>query len=504
MQLYRYQREAVSWLSTKPKAFLALDQGLGKTAVSAVDAIAPVYVICPATLKINWAREFAIWRPDLKVKVISNSKDKADSNCDVNIINYDIVSKITAPPYRTLICDESHYLKTGTAKRTKYCVGLIKRAERVRLLSGTPVVNRPIELYPTLKAIGGTKLDYINFGRRYCSGWQTPWGSFDVSGSSNLDELYDKLSNCLYRVTKASALPELPSKTYRVIEFDCALSVKEKALLKSAISKPDFSVPFQAIPDILKLNAQKKLPLVIEHIKTVLQHEKKVVVFGWHTDIINALEDSLREYGTVKIIGGVSQNARQKAVDEFQSGDARVFLGNIRAAGVGLTLTASNYVIFAETTWTPAELHQAADRCHRIGQKNHVQVDILTIEKSIDSIQLHLILGKTEVIENIIKENHMENSEIKSRLAVIAKEIAQLSLELDGPVAEQVAEQVAEPITKKKISIDDVRKVVRGILESDNEDRIAIVQTNLKEFGAARLSDLEPAHYGEFLQTLEA
>lgn len=496
--LYNYQREAVSWLAARPKAFLALDQGLGKTCVSCVDAVAPVLVICPATLKINWAREFAMWRPDLKVQVIGNAKESIDRTCDVHIVNYDIVHKVQLAEHNTLICDESHYLKSMTAKRTKFCAKLVKSAPRVRLLSGTPVVNRPIELYPMLRAIGGTKLDYINFGRRYCAGWQTPWGSFDVSGASNLEELYTRLKDVMHRVTKETALPELPPKTYRIVEFDLALSSKEKQLIASMIEKPKYTVPFEAIPDILKLNAERKLPLVIEHIKNVLQHEQKVVVFGWHSDIISALYDALHEtYGCVKVVGGVSQVKRQEAVDEFQRGDARVFLGNIRAAGVGLTLTAANYVIFAETTWTPAELHQAADRCHRIGQSRHVQVDILTIEKSIDAMQLHSILRKTKIINQIIIEESMDYK----RLAAIADELSKFVAELSQTEEQPAPPPPPPPVEKKKLTLDDLRLAARDFLAVD-ESRYTVLVKLLEQFSCTRLSELPTDKYEDFLTQL--
>ncbi len=519
-KLYTYQKEAIAWLSSRSKAFLALDQGLGKTCVSCTDAIAPALVICPATLKINWAREFALWRPELKVQVIGSAKDQIDPSFDVHVINYDIVHKVALPSYKTLICDESHYLKSMDAKRTKFCSKLVKSTERVRLLSGTPVVNRPIELYPMLRAIGATKLDYINFGRRYCAGWQTPWGSFDVSGASNLEELYTRMKDVMYRVTKETALPELPAKTYRIIEFDLALSSAEKKLLKELIAAPKHKVPFEAIPDILKLNSLRKLPLVIEHIKNVLQHENKVVVFGWHSDIITALYEALNDiYGCVKVVGGVSQSKRQEAVDEFQKGEARVFLGNIRAAGVGLTLTAANYVIFAETTWTPAELHQAADRCHRIGQTNHVQVDILTIERSIDAMQLHSILDKTGIINQVVKEETMKVS--KDRLLEIAAELQALTEELqnmgvgaepkDEPKAEPKAEPVkakakaepkAEPV-KEKLKLDDVRRIARESITKANGESGHVVAA-LSTFCVDRLSELNPNDYEAFIAKLGA
>ena len=504
MNLYTYQRDAVTWLAARPKAFLALDQGLGKTAVACTDMQFPALVVCPTTLKINWSRELQMWRPGSTHQIIDGSTKVIDPNIDLTIINYDILHKFDLPPvYQTLVIDECHYAKSATAKRTKACVKLIRSIPRVRLLSGTPVVNRPIELFALLKAIGGTKLDYINFGRRYCSGWTTPWGSFDVSGASRLEELYEKLSNYMLRVTKETALPELPAKTYRIVELDLPLSMQEKKLLRQDIDRPVHEIPFQAIADIQKLNAQRKLPLAIEHIKNILEHTGSVVIFAWHTEIIHSLAEALKDYGVVVITGSTPKQARQDAVDEFQTNQASVFIGNIKAAGVGITLTAASNVVFVETTWTPADLHQASDRCHRIGQKEHVQVDILTISKSIDSMQLHSILDKTDIINQLVKEDAVE----KSQLLKIAKQLEDIA----GQLIEECMEPEDPPVTAAKLdpkllakplTLDDLRVLAKARIHKDGD--MDAVKAALAELKADKLSSLTKDQYSAFAKLLEA
>ena len=504
MNLYTYQRDAVTWLAARPKAFLALDQGLGKTAVACTDMQFPALVVCPTTLKINWSRELQMWRPGSTSQIIDGSTKVIDPNIDLTIINYDILHKFDLPPvYQTLVIDECHYAKSATAKRTKACVKLIRSIPRVRLLSGTPVVNRPIELFALLKAIGGTKLDYINFGRRYCSGWTTPWGSFDVSGASRLEELYEKLSNYMLRVTKETALPELPAKTYRIVELDLPLSMQEKKLLRQDIDRPVHEIPFQAIADIQKLNAQRKLPLAIEHIKNILEHTQSVVIFAWHTEIIDSLAEALKDYGVVVITGSTPKQVRQDAVDEFQTNQASVFIGNIKAAGVGITLTAASNVVFVETTWTPADLHQASDRCHRIGQKEHVQVDILTISKSIDSMQLHSILDKTDIINQLVKEDAVE----KSQLLKIAKQLEDIA----GQLIEECMEPEDPPVTAAKLdpkllakplTLDDLRVLAKTRIDKDGD--MDAVKAALAELKADKLSSLTKDQYSAFAKLLEA
>jgi SWI/SNF-related matrix-associated actin-dependent regulator of chromatin subfamily A-like protein 1 len=503
MNLYTYQRDAVTWLAARPKAFLALDQGLGKTAVACTDMQFPALVVCPTTLKINWARELQMWRPGSTSQIIDGSTKVIDPDVDLTIINYDILHKFELPAtYQTMVIDECHYAKSATAKRTKACVKLIRSTPRVRLLSGTPVVNRPIELFPLLKAIGGTKLDYINFGRRYCAGWTTPWGSFDVSGASRLEELYEKLSDYMLRVTKETALPELPAKTYRIIELDLPLSMQEKKLLRQDIDRPAHEIPFQAIADIQKLNAQRKLPLAVEHIKNVLEHAQNVVIFGWHTEIIYALAKLLKDYGVVIITGSTPKQDRQDAVDDFQNKKARVFIGNIKAAGVGITLTAASNVVFVETTWTPADLHQASDRCHRIGQKEHVQVDVLTISKSIDSMQLHSILDKTDIINQLVKEDDMDSAQ----LLKIAKQLEGIAAELKGWDPVEPKEIQDPPVTaaklEKPLTLDDLRVIAKTRIDKDGN--MDAVKAALAELKADKLSSLAKDQYSSFAKLLEA
>ena len=440
-----------------------------------------------------------MWRPGSTFQIIDGSTKVIDPNADLTIINYDILHKFILPTaYQTLVIDECHYAKSATAKRTKACVKLIRSIPRVRLLSGTPVVNRPIELFALLKAIGGTKLDYMNFGRRYCSGWTTPWGSFDVSGASRLEELYDKLSNFMLRVTKETALPQLPAKTYRIVELDLPLVAQEKKLLRQDIDRPVHEIPFQAIADIQKLNAQRKLPLAVEHIKNVLEHEQNVVIFGWHTEIIDALARALSDYGVVVITGSTPKQARQDAVDDFQNKKARVFIGNIKAAGVGITLTAASYVVFVETTWTPADLHQASDRCHRIGQKEHVQVDVLTISKSIDSMQLHSILDKTDIINQLVKEDAMENSQ----LIKIAKQLEHIAHELIESCMEPEAAPLKPKTKPRDFSLDDLRTMAK--MRIDTDGNMDAVKAALAELKAEKLSALPKDQYSSFVQLLEA
>lgn len=488
MQLLPFQKIAVSWLRSRPKAFLALEQGLGKTAVSLSEAQGRILVVCPASLKLNWLREAGLWRPDLTVHVIRKAADKVPADVDMYVVNYDILHRVIAkiPQPDTLILDESHYCKTPTARRTKAAVAIIKKVKRVRLLSGTPVVNRPMELFPLLKAISALSMDWYSYARRYCAAWDTPWGTFDTTGHSNLDELYAKLEPVMYRVTKTAVLPELPAKRYRVIELDVPLGAQEKRLLRRDIELPQHKVAFEALADILRMNAERKLPLVTEFIINALRDEPKVVVFAWHTDIIKELAERLKEYDPQVITGSTSMNARDAAVQEFQHGGSRVFIGNIKAAGTGLTLTAASRVIFAESTWTPADIEQAADRCHRIGQQRPVQIDILTAHRSIDAQQLHAVITKMTVIDQIIKETpHMNTLD---RLIAMRDELTAI-----------IEQETATTPKETTATLDEVRLRAAAAIETHGQD---LVLDLLKTHGAQKLSDLDESSRQAFYEAL--
>lgn len=504
MSLMPFQGNAIAWLSSRPTAFLALEQGLGKTVVASCDLVPPAVVVCPASLKFNWAAELAIWRPELTTHVVRSAKDPLKP-ADVIIVNYEsmfwvtfdkkkeigkdgkpvkrkrTIHKLQLPDFNTLIVDESHYVKSYDSVRTAVVCGLIQDVNRVRLLSGTPVVNRPIELWPLLYATDTTKLGWMEFGRRYCKGWKTPWGNWDFSGASRLDELHEILAPVMLRLTKAQVLPELPEKTFKVIELDLPVDKREKALDVDAILRNPDPVAFEALPDILHMNAQRKLPLAIQHIRDALESTAKVVVFAHHRDIAEALLSGLADYNPVRVVGGDSAEARFEAVKRFQNDPScRVFVGNIKAAGTGLTLTASDRVIFVECSWTPADLQQCADRCHRIGQKNPVLVEILTIHQSVDATILHAVLGKMEIINQIVKETSMtalNNAAIAAKLRELASlfdaaPAAEAEASAPAPAPAPAAETKTTKVTRAPKPEQTVTSAGTATVKNVTEDSI--------------------------------
>jgi SWI/SNF-related matrix-associated actin-dependent regulator 1 of chromatin subfamily A len=510
MELLPYQEKSLTWLKSRPMAFLALEQGLGKTIVSSLDIEPPFNIVCPATLKFNWLKELSIWRPDLKVQVIRKATDAIDPANDGWIVNYDILHKVMLPFAVTLIADESHYAKNHKAGRTKALAKLIRKTPRVRLLSGTPA-NRPIEMWAMMYATKITKLGWMEFGFRYCAGWKTPWNTYDFTGASRLDELQSILAPVMLRLTKEKVLPELPAKEFKVIELDLPVDKREKSLDIDEIMKSDYNVAFEALADILHMNAQRKLPLAIQYIKDILESENKVVVFAHHEDIVDGLLEALKDFKPVSITGKIKSTGtvRQEIVDQFQTDpECRVFIGNIKAAGVGITLTAASRVVFVESSWSPSDIDQCADRCHRIGQKDNVLAEILTIHQSVDAQMLHSVISKINVIKQFIKESDMDTTQEKlTRLNVLLTEAQQIVADLGLPVEAGLPKLVlVEPVTPSpqieliEVTLDDIRTGIAQLLADGNREKATGI---LAKFGAKKLSDISSDKFADVMAEIK-
>ena len=425
---YPYQLAGIEYLTKHaPEGCLIGDpMGVGKTIIVAgllnLERPSTVLIVCPSFLKINWHRELARWLVRPRRVDIVNGSGKIDgidpanllreipSEPDVVIVNYDILSKhkdaLLAVQWGTVVFDEGHYLKSPSAARTK--VALKIKSDRKLVLSGTPIPNRPREI----QTIAGY-LDRENFGdkwgflRRYCDPQENRWGtSFD--GATNLAELQERLrSTILLRRDREQVLPDLPPKVRQVIVLDPSKysevlkseSKLEFESLDEAIKEMDEdSTKFEELSSVRHETGLAKVGDVVEHLLTI---NNPVVVFAHHQDVIAALAEALTEAGksVVTVTGADSINKRQQAVDSFQSGEADIFIGSIKACGVGITLTRASHVLFCEIDWVPASLSQAEDRCYRIGQEaDSVLVQHIVISGSIDSRMVGHLIRKQEVI----------------------------------------------------------------------------------------------------------
>lgn len=443
-----YQKAGIAFLRERlvtdgSRALLSDEMGLGKTiqvigyanmllAEGNRDRLR-VLVIAPKIALLNWKAELEKWL--IRPHSVAIWTTKAQPAADIVLVNYDIVAKLhgcladKAQPWDLLACDESHALKDGKAQRTKAVLGgkdIIPARRRV-FMTGTPILNRPIELFPVLRSCGVEFApNYQFFARRYCDGTDTRFG-FDASGASNLCELHEKLrASIMVRRLKADVLTDLPDKRRQVITIDPGESVAlrkalrdeagglkqtekveaeamkvvaraqkgaDKAAYDEAVKRLS-SIRVQNLAVIAELRqktALAKVPLVVESATATLDSAPDaVLVFAHHREVVSRLAEGFRAAGhePAVITGETSAEDRKRAQDDIQNGRKRVFIGSIHACGVAITLTAASTVVFAELDWTPGRMVQAEDRAHRIGQKNAVLAQHLVVDGSIDADML--------------------------------------------------------------------------------------------------------------------
>ncbi len=403
------------------KALLADEMGLGKT----IEALLwiknhpkekPIIVVCPASLKWMW-EVFVHSILKTRCEILYGRKpprtNKLIGKHPVIIINYEIlpywIKYLKKLKPKILIIDEIHYIKNSKAKRTR-AIRKLKKIPNIIGISGTPLLSRPAELWTALKLIRPDIFkSKLLFTIRYCNRKWTPFG-WDVSGARHLDELHELLnSTMMIRNLKKDVLKELPEKTRYVIpleierrEYDDAVNNFIKWLSKKSISKAKRAAKAQHLVKIgylKRLAAKYKMKLVLNWIDNFLEEsDGKLVLFCVHRHVVKILHNRYKDI-SVTIVGGIPQAKRKKAVRSFQKNrKIRIFIGNIQAAGVGITLTAASTLAFVELPWTPGECTQAEDREHRIGQKNTVTIYYLVAKDTIEEKLCGLLQRKQKIL----------------------------------------------------------------------------------------------------------
>ena len=408
LEYYPFQKAGIEFAMSKKNVLIADDMGLGKTIqaiglLNQLDKFKTVLIVCPKTPMLNWKEEIKKWLI-LEVEIIiCNSKSEIIDDGNIYIINYDILAKVKIPKIDILIADEVHYAKNKKAVRSKSFYKI--KSNRRIYLTGTPIMNRPAEIYSIAKSLDDKIFDTeYSFWNRYCDLQDNGYG-LDYSGASNIGELNRILrSSIMIRRLKKDVLTDLPEKTRQVIKFEGNQRLIKKEMQLYQNSKKE-NIEIGNMGDIITLRKEiaiKKVPQVLQYIKDTLENEEKIIVFAHHKEVIKQLEEGLSSFEIVKIDGSVSQEDRQKAIVKFQTGKARIFVGSIRACSEAITLTAASHVIFAEIDWTPGKNIQAEDRAYRIGQKNNVNITYLVYEKSVDEYILNTNIIKEEIINEIV------------------------------------------------------------------------------------------------------
>jgi SWI/SNF-related matrix-associated actin-dependent regulator 1 of chromatin subfamily A len=499
-----FQNAGIATLDTLWRSLLADEMGLGKT-IQALgllnldiarqnsfagrerdsDENPKVLCIVPANVKLNWEAEARKWlvRP-LSIEVVFGSKMEGKS--DLTIINYDILAKnakaLTAIKWDYIFIDEAHYLKNRKTKRYEAVADLLLKLHaetRAVLMTGTLIVNRPIELYSILRLVAPERWNdatFFNFARRYCDAKQQEivigWDRvnrctrikkvWDFSGHSNLEELQNELrSTVMIRRLKGDVLKELPPKTRQIVviprdqradgedvralktfrSLQAEMKQAEKANDKEAYKRAAallerYKVAFCDGAIVRHAMGLEKVPYVIEYAKDELENVDKILIFGWHQDVLDQIFEGLSEYHPVLVTGRHNAEQKQAAQELFQGDDThRVFVGNMQAAGIGITLTRAKVVLFAEMDYVPGNISQAEDRAHRIGQHDNVHIKHLVLEDSMDGELVGMCVDKQEVIDRTL------NVVGKQELAGLTEQWKELDRQATEKLAEAAASQ---------------------------------------------------------------
>lgn len=460
---FQHQLEGAYWAMSRRASYIAFEAGLGKTAVAplcmnTVDG--PTIIVCPSFLKLNWEDELERWLINFHhIQILNKQTDRVNPNADVYIVPDSLIHVhefrdqfFTLPRrFKYVFVDEAHRYKSEDARRTmslagrrEVKLGRGKTARRVRWqgfhkitdhivnLSGTPMPNRPIELFPLISRHAPHAVNYFDkhrFGVRYCGGFEAEHG-WDYTGASNLEELHYVLNrNYMLVKTKAQCLdlPErLPPKllfiddergVYKQDEMRLLEKLKVSDIIRMVSEKdeafrqhvedmledkPEMGV-LGFISKLRKMLGLAKVKASVRVLEQLLEEHDKLVVFCWHEEVIQEIASRLSVFPLI-ITGKTPMNRRHEIVKDFQNNPRfRIILANIQAAGVGITLTKSSRPIFIEPSWRWDDNEQAIDRCHRIGQDEDVQPMFLVVKNSLDHLVLNAYINKGTNIKTAIK-----------------------------------------------------------------------------------------------------
>jgi SWI/SNF-related matrix-associated actin-dependent regulator of chromatin subfamily A-like protein 1 len=405
MKLYPHQEQSKQFLLDTKRAILADQPRVGKTLPTAAAALEhlPALIVCPAIAKTVWEAAFNKLS-DATVRVVNGKNDAMKTTQhQVVIINYDLLQYFNNAGYQTLVLDECHRIKNPTAKRTASASLLMKQIDRVYALSGTPIPNRPIELWPILHGLGIYRGGWYDFAARYAKLWRAPWG-LDVSGSSNIAELKAMMKPHVMRRKKEDVFKDYQDPQVSLITFDLPNDKREQEFDADAlVANPNALLAFEGLAEIMKEAGMRKVSLAAEFIDDLLNAGEPVVVFAHHKDVVAELRDQLRVHKPVTVVGDTPRAQRDKAIADFQSGKAKCIVGNIAAMSEGVDLSAADTIVFVECTWSTSALEQASSRVENIAKHGvKPMIYILTIRASLDHTVLAKILAKQNIINQII------------------------------------------------------------------------------------------------------
>jgi SWI/SNF-related matrix-associated actin-dependent regulator 1 of chromatin subfamily A len=487
-KLKPYQRRGVRLIYKYGKrVLLADDMGLGKT-LQALTFVAmeeehmPALIVCPASVKYNWQKEIDKWYPNYSehVQIAQTQTPNVDKN--LIIINYDILhhwkNELSEYIWKTVIFDECHKLKNLTSKRTKAAMDLVKNIRYVILMSGTPIENRPIDLYSSLHMIRPNEFhSRWKFGQRYCDLKHDGFG-WNFQGRSNIDELHNKLKTVMIRRMKTDVEKQLPEKQIIPIYFnptnlneynECRNNftkwfsenhpIRYNVIMKKVKKSVDNKTPQELInlgseesfdemlwnesvmverekllDKVQKIFRRRMVGAKLEYLKQLAYEGKKIMVFKWiedfletgqklvlfaqHQKAIDEIHNRFKSNSNF-INGTVPVSKRGEIVKRFQTKkEQKLLIGEISAMGTGVDglQVASSTTAFVEFDWSPQKHTQAEDRVYRIGQNNSVTAFYFIADNTIDVEIVSLLDDKRQVANRILDGKAIEDLNIRKEL----------------------------------------------------------------------------------------
>ncbi|XP_055386606.1 SWI/SNF-related matrix-associated actin-dependent regulator of chromatin subfamily A-like protein 1 [Condylostylus longicornis] len=430
--LMEFQKEGVCFgIAKQGRILIADEMGLGKTlqALAIADYFKedwPILITTTASTRNSWFNHIKNYMSSVRCHdvVNLNSSDFYIYDAKIVITSYSLmekhVEKLIERKFGILIFDESHSLKSFDAKRTKNAEKLAKLAQRIILLSGTPALSKPVELYCQLKMLDKNFLPFKLFSQRYCNGKQTNFG-WDSSGQSNLEELNIVLKKkFMIRRLKSDVLSQLAEKNRETVMLNPELirwndEIKKKFNDYEYKLKRNGSGDKEILLTYYAKTAEIKARAVCDYLKNLIKEQKKFIVFAHHKIMMNSISDFLlsKKVNFIRIDGTTKPEVRDENVRKFQTNNlCRVALLSLHACNAGITLTAADLVIFAELDWNPSTLAQAESRAHRIGQKNTVTCRYLLAENTADTTIWKMLKEKQNVLRHagLFSEN-LQNAE---------------------------------------------------------------------------------------------
>jgi len=432
-----HQKLAIETLLANDRFILADAPGVGKTGSAIIASLESkakkVLIVCPATLKLNWKRELEYYT-NRRILIVEDGK--WGSTFDFYIINFDILknyhsleknengdydSLILKENFDLAIIDEAHVLSNSQTIRTKILNSILEKIPKVWLLTGTPITNRPINLFNLLNIVKSPlATNWQNYVIRYCKGFQhfikgSKKKIWNTSGSSNLDELREGIKDVILRRLKEDIL-DLPDKiiTPILLELNNKLYTDEIEELikikKEQKENTNLSITINRLMGLRKILANEKIKYTCELADKHLEMGQKIIIFTNFTDTLETLHEYFGKQSVI-LDGRMTKNNRQISVDKFQTDPKiKVFISNIKAGGVGITLTESEVTIMNDLSFVPSDHAQAEDRSFRIGVKKNVIIYYPIFENTIDKLVYNILNKKKNIIDQVMGEGDWDES----------------------------------------------------------------------------------------------